>query len=50
MQSSNNTRKTADLRMPVKKDGTQDKRYTAPQFCKQDGRKDQRTNATQTRK
>jgi hypothetical protein len=43
-------RKTTDLRMPVKSDGTKDKRYTAPQFVKSDGTRDMRTDRTGERK
>ena len=38
--------KTTNLRMPLKKDGTKDERYTMPQFCKSDGTKDKRTKNT----
>jgi hypothetical protein len=31
------TKRTTDLKMPVKSDGTKDKRYTVPQFVKGDG-------------
>lgn len=44
------TRRTTDLKMPVKADGTKDKRYSAPQFVKKDGTKDMRTTATNKRK
>ena len=44
------TKRTTDLKMPVKSDGTKDKRYTAPQFCKTDGTKDKRTTSTSNRK
>jgi hypothetical protein len=44
------TRRTTDLKMPVKTDGTRDKRYTAPQFCNKDGSRDMRTTPTQKRK
>lgn len=43
------SRKTKDLQMPIKKDGTQDKRYTLPQFCKLDGSRDKRTTNTHNR-
>ena len=42
-------RKTTDLHIPVKKNGTIDKRYTIPQFCKSDGSKDKRTINTHNR-
>lgn len=44
------TRRTTDLKVPIKKDGTKDKRYTAPQFCKKDGTRDCRTTNTNDRK
>ena len=34
------------VQMPVKGDGSQDKRYTSPQVTKQDGTRDMRTNLT----
>lgn len=43
-------RKTTDLCMPVKSDGTKDKRFTAPQFVKSDGTRDMRTKRTGERK
>jgi hypothetical protein len=48
--------KTADkatnnnLKMPIKKDGTIDNRYTAPQVCKSDGTRDMRTTNTNLKK
>jgi hypothetical protein len=36
--------------MPVKSDGTVDKRYNAPQFVKKDGTRDMRTIRTTERK
>ncbi len=47
---SNSTRKTTDLKMPVKNDGTKDKRYAAPQFVNKDGKRDMRTLRTSERK
>lgn len=44
------TRKTTDMKFPVKSDGTKDKRYTTPQFTKNDGTKDMRTTPTNKRK
>jgi hypothetical protein len=38
------------LKVPVKSDGTKDKRYTAPQFVKKDGTRDMRTTSTNKRK
>ena len=42
----NNTKKTTDLKMPVKSNDTKDKRYTYPQFTKKDGTRDKRTTPT----
>ena len=47
---SSSARKTTDLRMPTKSDGTKDKRFTAPQFVKKDGTRDMRTTRTAERK
>lgn len=44
------TRRTTDMKIPVKNDGTKDQRYTAAQFCKADGTKDKRTTNTHNRK
>ena len=44
------TRKTTDMKIPTKKDGTVDKRYNDPQYCKNDGTKDKRTTNTADRK
>ena len=44
------TRRTTDLKFPVKKDGTVDNRYSMPQFTKNDGTKDMRTMLTNNRK
>jgi len=44
------TKKTTDLKMPKKSDGTTDKRYTSAQFVKKDGTRDQRTTATINKK
>jgi len=51
MEPKNNTksRKTSDLHMSLKKNGSVDKRYTLPQFCKSDGSKDKRTTNTHKR-
>lgn len=43
------TRRTTDLKFPVKKDGTRDNRYSMPQFTKKDGTKDMRTTLTNNR-
>ncbi len=50
MPKTTTTRRTNDLKMPVKADGTKDKRYSAPQFVKKDGSRDMRTTATNKRK
>ena len=43
------TKRTTDLKMPIKSDGTVDKRYSAPQFTKSDGTRDRRTTPTNKR-
>jgi len=48
--SSSSTRRTTDLKIPVKLDGTKDKRYSNPQFVKKDGSRDMRTKLTNKRK
>ncbi len=48
--TSSSVRKTTDLHMPTKSDGTKDKRYAAPQFVKKDGTRDMRTLRTTERK
>lgn len=45
-RKNSNILKTTNLHMPLKKDGTKDKRYTMPQFCKLNGTKDKRTKNT----
>lgn len=47
--TGSSTKRTTDLKMPTKSDGTIDKRYTLPQFCKKDGTKDLRTTSTNKR-
>ena len=44
------TKRTTDMKMPVKTDGTKDNRYSAPQFVKSDGTRDKRTTLTGNRK
>jgi hypothetical protein len=44
------SKKTTDLKMPLKKNGSKDNRYTAPQFCKENGARDMRTKNTHDRK
>lgn len=39
----------ADFKMPIKKDGSPDERYTTPQFVKKDGTRDMRTLNTNKR-
>jgi hypothetical protein len=39
-------KRTTDLKMPVKKNSTTDKRYKYPQYTKTDGTRDMRTSAT----
>jgi hypothetical protein len=46
----NSSRKTSDLKMPIKKDGSLDMRYNTLQFCKNDGTRDMRTTNTNKRK
>ena len=47
--SNNSTRRTTDLQYPVTKSGEVDKRYSNPQFVKQDGTRDMRTTPTRKR-
>ena len=42
--TGNSTKRTTDVKMPTKQDGTEDKRYTIPQFVKTDGTRDMRCN------
>lgn len=48
-KTNKTSRKTIDLHMPLKKDGSIDKRFTLPQFCKSDGSRDKRTTNTHKR-
>jgi hypothetical protein len=43
-------RRTTDLQMPKKTDGTVDNRYTTPQFVNKNGSRDMRTTPTNLRK
>lgn len=43
-------RRTTDVKMPTKSDGTRDKRYIDPQFVNKDGKRDMRTKLTVNRK
>jgi hypothetical protein len=47
--TSSTIRRTTDLKMPVKSDGTKDLRFAAPQFVKKDGTRDMRTILTAKR-
>jgi hypothetical protein len=44
------TKRTTDMKLPVKTDGTKDNRYSTPQFTKKDGTRDMRTTLTCDRK
>lgn len=44
------TKRTTDMKLPVKTDGTKDNRYSTPQFTKKDGTRDMRTTLTGDRK
>lgn len=44
------TKRTTDLKIPVKSDGTADHRFKVPQFVKSDGTRDKRTTLTSSRK
>jgi len=46
----NSAKKTTDLNFPTKTDGTKDKRFSTPQFTKNDGTRDMRTTLTNKRK
>jgi hypothetical protein len=48
-EQKNSGRTVNDFKMPLKKDGTQDNRYTTPQFVKKDGTRDMRTTTTNNR-
>ena len=48
--TGSSTKRTTDMKAPTKANGSKDKRYSAPQFCKSDGSRDQRTTATANRK
>ena len=50
MPQKTTLRRTTDLKMPTKKDGTVDNRYSMPQFVNKDGSKDKRTTLTKDRK
>jgi hypothetical protein len=43
-QTGGNVKKPVNVSMPVKSDGTKDKRYTVEQIVKQNGTRDMRTN------
>jgi len=44
------TKRTTDMKFPIKSDGTKDNRYNMPQFTKKDGSRDMRTTTTNNRK
>ncbi len=46
---STKSRTISDFKMPIKKDGSPDERYTTPQFVKKDGTRDMRTLNTNKR-
>ncbi len=46
---STKSRTISDFKMPIKKDGSLDERYTTPQFVKKDGTRDMRTLNTNKR-
>jgi hypothetical protein len=46
----NSTKRTTDMKIPVKLDGTKDKRYATAQFVKSDGTRDMRTSFTSARR
>ncbi len=48
--STASTKRTTNLKMPTKLDGSIDNRYTTPQFTKKDGTRDMRTTLTRERK
>ena len=50
LSSKTTDKATNNLKMPVKKDGIEDNRYTAPQVCKSDGTRDMRTTNTNLKK
>lgn len=49
-KTSTTQRKTTDLKMPIKSNGSVDQRYSTAQFVKADGTRDQRTTLTGDRK
>jgi hypothetical protein len=44
------TKRTTDMKIPVKSDGTKDLRYSTAQFVKKDGTRDMRTTLTGARR
>ena len=40
----NTKRGTINVHIPIKQNGEKDKRYTNPQFCNKDGKRDMRCN------
>jgi len=47
--TNTSSRTISDFKMPVKKDGTKDNRYSTAQFVKKDGTRDMRTINTNNR-
>jgi hypothetical protein len=50
MPQKSTAKKTSDLKMPTKQDGSKDKRYSMPQFTKSDGSRDKRTVVSSKKK
>jgi hypothetical protein len=48
-KTSSSVRRTTDLKVPVKSDGTKDRRFSTAQFVKKDGTRDMRTTLTGNR-
>lgn len=48
--TGSSTKRTTDMKFPVKSDGSKDNRYSTPQFTKQDGTRDMRTTLTGNRR
>jgi hypothetical protein len=47
--NTTNSRTISDFKIPIKKDGTKDNRYSTAQFVKKDGTRDMRTINTNNR-
>jgi hypothetical protein len=48
--SKTSTKRTTDMKIPIKSDGTKDLRYSTAQFVKKDGTRDMRTTLTGARR